>query len=107
MNPNHTYSQKNTTFYTEDNEEADRVLFMLENNSVLSESFKTRIQNIVITIISNLQNNETWIDDAIKKLETEMDWLIIFSDEFKHMLITCLQLTYQRQITINNEKKNR
>ena len=83
------------------NNEADLLLCMLESNSVLSESFTRKISNIVLTIVSNLGNNEEFVKNSINDLKAEMDWLLIFSDEFKRKLIGQLTLAYQRQKTLN------
>ena len=101
------YIDKNDTFSCQGNEEADQLLCMLEANSVLSEIFKTRIQGIILTILTNLERNEEWIENAILKLKEEMQWLTIFSDAFIYRLNGQLLLTYQRQKTLNKKKKKK
>lgn len=95
---------KNTMFSCRGNEEADNLLCMLESNAVLSESFKLKIQNIILVILTNLEKNEDWVEEGIKKLKEEMDWLMIFSPEFKGMLTGQLLLTFHRQKALNKEK---
>lgn len=97
------HKDKNTTFSCRGNEEADNLLCMLEANAVLSESFTRRIENIVLTILTNLEKNEDWAYEAIRKLKDEMSWIGIFSDEFKGRLIGQLLLTLQRQQTLNKK----
>lgn len=92
---------KNKMYNCEGNDEADSLLCMLESNSVLSESFTRKISNIVLTILTNLDNNEEWVNDSILKLKEEMGWLNIFSDEFKGKLIGQLLLTLHRQKELN------
>jgi hypothetical protein len=92
---------KNNIFDCKGNDNADQLLCMLESNSVLSENFSRKISNIVLTILSNLKTNEKWVEDSIKKLKEEMDWINIFSSEFKHNLINQLELTILKQKTLN------
>ena len=95
---------KNRMYNCEGNEEADSLLCMLESNSVLSESFTRKISNIVLVIVSNLESNEEYITDSINDLRDEMDWLIIFSEEFKRKVIGQLTLAYRKQKTLNDGK---
>ncbi len=92
---------KNNRFNCQGNDEADRLLCMLERNSVLSEKFSDKICNIVLTILTNSEHNEKWIEDSINKLEEEMDWINIFSSGFKSSLIEQLKSTLDTQKTLN------
>lgn len=94
----------NKTFDCMGNDEADSLLCMLESNSVLSNSFTLKIQNIVLTILTNLDNHDGWVNESIIKLKEEMGWLNIFSDEFKGKLISQLLLTYHTQKRLNKKK---
>ncbi len=94
---------KNSTYNCGENDDADQLLCMLEANSVLSEKFCEKIQRIVLVIVSNLEGNEEWIESSINKLKEEMDWLNIFSKEFKGSLIGQLRLSLFRQETINKK----
>ena len=94
---------KNKSFDCKGNDEADSLLCMLESNSVLSESFMQTIKGIILAILINLEGNEDWVEDRIKELKSELDWLIIFSPEFKSVLIGKLLLAFHRQKTLNRE----
>lgn len=94
----------NKSYNCGENKEADRLLCMLEANSVLSDSFNQKVTNIVLVIITNLDKNEDWVDTEIKKLKDEMNWLEIFSSKFIGTLIGQLVLSYHRQLTINKGK---
>jgi hypothetical protein len=97
------YKNKNNSFFVGDNEEADRLLSMLESNSVLSESFKSKIINIVMVIITFSDDKEDWIKEEIRKLKEEMSWLTIFSEKFIHQINGELLLSLYRQVTINKQ----
>jgi hypothetical protein len=97
---------KNKSFHCNENEQADQLLCMLENNAVLSESFTRKITNIVLVILTNLDGNQDWVESEITKLREELDWLMIFSEDFKGKLIGQLLLTLERQITLNKKEKS-
>lgn len=97
---------KNKSFHCNGNEQADQLLCMLENNAVLSESFTRKITNIVLVILTNLDGNQDWVESEITKLREELDWLMIFSEDFKGKLIGQLLLTLERQITLNKKEKS-
>lgn len=96
---------KNKSFDCRGNEDADQLLYLTETVGILSEDFTQRIRRIVLVIITNLENNEEWVEEEILKLKEEMNWLSIFSETFKGMLIGQLLLAFQRQSTINKNKK--
>lgn len=91
---------KNKSFDCKENEEADNLLCMLEANSVLSEDFTKKVRNIILVILTNLNNNEDWIEKEIIKLKEEMQWLTIFSEKFIGQLIGQLLLSFHRQKNI-------
>ncbi len=93
---------KNNRFDCKGNNDADRLLCMLERNSVLSEKFSDKIRHIILAILTSSEQNEKWIEDSINKLEEEMDWINIFSSGFKSSLIGQLRLTFSKQKTLNN-----
>ena len=95
------YQDKNKTFACLGNEHADKILCMLENNSVLSEDFTSKIRNIVLTILSNMKGNEEWVYEKILELRKEMQWLNIFSESFIFMLNAELLLAAQIQEKLN------
>jgi hypothetical protein len=95
-------SNKNKSFDCKGNEEADNLLYMIESNSVLSESFTQNVRNIVLVILSNLDKNEDWVEGEIIKLRDEMQWLTIFSERFIGQLIGQLLLSLNRQRALNN-----
>jgi hypothetical protein len=80
------YIDKNKSFNTNGNEWADQVFCMMENNGCLSESLKTRINNLALWIVTNHKNYVDSIRESIDKLETEMNWMSIFSREFTSKL---------------------
>ena len=98
---------KNKTFDCRGNEEADNILCMLEANSVLSQEFTNKVQNIVLAILTNLKENEEWIEQHIIKLKEEMQWLTIFSEKFINQLTGQLLLTFHRQKTLNKQKRKK
>lgn len=96
---------QNNLFFVGDNEIADRLLFLLESNSVLSESFQTKITNIIFVIVTNLDGNEDWVMEKIIKLKEEMFYLSIFSEKFVYMINGELLLTLGRQKKIDKEEE--
>jgi hypothetical protein len=76
------YIDKNKSFNTNGNEWADQILCMMESNGCLSDALKTRISNIALWIVTNHEKHVDAIRKAIDDLETEMNWLMIFSKEF-------------------------
>jgi hypothetical protein len=98
---------KNKSFDCRGNDEADALLCMLESNSVLSESFQNKIRRIVLVILTNLKGNEDWVDKEILKLKQEMNWLLIFSDDFIFRLNSQLILSMQKQLKLNEQENNK
>ena len=76
------YIDKNKSFKTNGNEWADQIFCMMESNGCLSEPLKVRITNLTLWIITNHKNYVDSIRESIDKLETEMNWMSIFSREF-------------------------
>lgn len=99
------YVSKNKSFFVGENKEADRLLCMLESNSVLSDSFQQRITLMILSIVSNLEQNESWIKDDIEKLKEEMFWMTIFSDSFVYQINSQLLVILQQQKTLNKKEK--
>lgn len=97
---------KNTMFVCNGNEEADKLLCMLESNSVLSNKMTEKITNIVLVVLSNLGENLDWVESEIKKLREEMLWLDIFSESFIYKLHGQLIMTLELQIYLNKQKNN-
>lgn len=96
-----TYQDKNKTFACCGNEHADKILCILEGNSVLSEDFANKIRNIVLAILSNMKGNEDFIYEKILELRKQMQWLNIFSKSFIFMLNSELLLAAQVQEKLN------
>lgn len=88
---------RNKTLFCGDNQDADKLLCMLESNSVLSESFTSKIVGIIGMILTNLSGNEEEVEDMITRLESEMEWLDIFSEKFTKALIERLHMVYEKQ----------
>jgi hypothetical protein len=80
------YIDKNKSFNTNGNEWADQIFCMMENNGCLSESLKARINNLALWIVTNHKNHVDSIRESIDKLETEMNWMSIFTREFTSKL---------------------
>ena len=80
------YIDKNKSFDTNGNEWADQILCMMEHSGCLSESMKARISNIALWIVCNHENHVDDIRKTIDKLETEMNWMSIFSRDFTSKL---------------------
>jgi len=97
--------EKNRTYGCNGNEIADNLLYSLENTNVLSDDFKNRILNIILVILTNLENNEEWVNSSILELKKDMLNVIIFSDEFIISLNSELLLCVMIQKTLNNETK--
>lgn len=93
---------KNTMFVCNGNKEADKLLCMLESNSVLSNKMTEKITNIVLVVLSNLD----WVESEIKKLREEMLWLDIFSESFIYKLHGQLIMTLELQIYLSKQKNN-
>lgn len=87
-----------------ENEVADMLLAKFDNVSVLSPSFVSTIDGIVLMIVTNLNGNEELISKRIVDLITEMHWLSIFSSEFINSLRFDLLLALGRQKAINKSK---
>lgn len=96
---------KNKVFTCQGNEEADNLLCMIENSYVLSEHFIEKVTRIVLVILSNLENNEEFVEQEIDKLKEEMQWLTIFSEKFIDRIIGQLLLSFEKQKTLNKNGK--
>ena len=72
-----SYKQKNITYFTDNNEPADKLLCILEADNCLSESIKAKISSMVYCIIHDQGDKEKVI-----ALIDNMKWLTIFSEEF-------------------------
>jgi hypothetical protein len=94
---------KNKSFDCRGNEEADNLLCLLEANSVLSNEFTSKVRNIILVILTNLDKNEDWVEEQIKKLKEEMEWLTIFSDKFTERLISMLLMCFHTQMKLNKQ----
>lgn len=92
----------NRTYACNGNEIADNLLYSLESTNVLSNEFKNRILNIISVILTNLENNEEWVNTSILELKKDMRNLIIFSDEFIIRLNSELLLSVMRQKRLND-----
>lgn len=95
---------RNKTFNCRGNNKADLILFMLESNSVLSNTFTYKIQSIVLVILTNLDTNKEWVRTEIDKLRSEMNWMLIFSTEFTEGLYDMLTLAMEKQIELNSKE---
>ncbi len=76
------YIDKNNSFKTDGNEDADIIFCMMENNTSISDQMKYRINNLALWIVTNHENHVDKIRQSIKDLKDEMEWMIIFSDKF-------------------------
>ena len=76
------YIDKNKSFKTNGNEWADQIFCMMESNGCLSEPLKARITGLALWIVINHENQVDSIRESIDRLETEMNWMSIFSREF-------------------------
>ena len=81
---------KNKTFTTDGNDHLDLLLCILESQGVLSDSYKTKIINLSLWILSNHKNYVSEIREGIQDLETDMQRLTIFSSGFIINVITLL-----------------
>lgn len=95
--------QKNKTYYCNGNQIADNLLYSLESTSVLSNDFKMRIFNLISVILTNLEDNEDWVNESILELKTDMKRMSIFSDDFINTLNSELLLMVIKQKELNNE----
>ena len=77
-----SYIDKNKTFITNGNEYLDNILSMMESTAILSDTFKTRIFNLTVWILTNHSNHIDEINNEINTLISEMKWLNIFSKKF-------------------------
>jgi hypothetical protein len=84
------YTDKNKLFDTGGNEWADQVFCMMQNNGCLSESLKVRINNLALWIVTNHNGYQDSIRESIEELETEMNWMSIFSRDFTSKLYSLL-----------------
>ena len=94
------YINKNKTFDANGNEWADQVFCMMESNGCLSEPLKMRINNLALWIVTNHKNHVDGIRESIDKLETEMNWMSIFSREF----ISKLSFTLNNALNVEISK---
>lgn len=96
-----SYKDKNKTYITLGNEDLDKLLFMLESTSVISDSFKTRITNLALWILTNHENHVSEIKEEMKKLYEEMKWVNIFSEyfmtEINYLLIRGLEFEINKK----------
>jgi hypothetical protein len=92
-----SYKSKNRSVWCGENEEIDQLLYSIENTAVLSETCTREIIDICLVIVTNLKGNEEYVENKIKRLETEMGWLGIFSTEFRLMIISQLKSGVARQ----------
>lgn len=96
--------EKNSTYYCNGNEIADNLLYSLESTNVLSDDFKMRIFNVISVILTNLEDNEDWVNESIRDLKIDMNNMIIFSDNFINRLNSELLLMVIKQKKLNNGK---
>lgn len=97
---------KNKSFDCNGNVYADQILCMLEGNSVLSTSFTTKVTNIVLSIVSNLEGNHDHLENTIVKLKEEMEWIVLFNPSFTGRLIGMLFQAYHHQMALNKTQED-
>lgn len=100
-----TYIDKNKSYRTNGNEDIDKLLYMMDVTSVLSDTFKQKIVSLCGWILTN---NENYIEDIKKEIEslkTEMKWLNIFSDHFTDEINNLLMKGLEFQIIQKESKK--
>jgi len=97
------YVDKNKTFNTNGNEWADKLFCMMESNGVLSDTIKTRINNLTLWIVTNHEKYVDKIIDSIEGLETEMTWLTIFSEDFIQRIHYYLHSALDFEMSKNKE----
>lgn len=98
------YIDKNKSFNTGGNEYADKVFCMMENSGVLSDAFRTRVNNLCLWIVSNHERYVDEIYNSIRDLHAEMKWLCIFSDKFTEQLCFTLEQAISHQLYLASKK---
>ena len=79
-------NQKNSTYLVGDNENADFLLYFLENTSVISEKVSQRICSFVLAITTNFKANEQYGKETIDSIVSDLQYLNVYKDSFIDMI---------------------
>lgn len=95
------HKDKNKTFKTDGNTHADKLFYLLENVNVISDNLKEQIKNILYIILTNYKGNENLIKEQINQLHEDLEYIDIFSNKFKAVVLTDLKLASLHESTKN------
>lgn len=94
--------QKNKSYKCRGNQPLDQLFFMLESQSVLSESVEEKIRSICFYILNgNIgQEGYNFITEKIEQLIDELRWVNIFSryfiDNLNYLMKRALEFEFER-----------
>ena len=94
--------QKNKSYKCRGNQPLDQLFFMLESQSVLSESVEEKIRSICFYILNGNINQERYnsITEKIEQLIDELRWVNIFSryfiDNLNYLMKRALEFEFER-----------
>lgn len=100
--------QKNSKYKTDGNSMIDKILGITEHSIVLSDVFKSKLDGIALTILTNHANQIDWINEAIQNLRDDMSRLSIFKESFLTEIVYCLEagLRYEIKVKEINDMKS-
>lgn len=93
------HTDKNTHFNTKGNQDIDHLLYILDVTGVLSDSYKTKITNICLWILTNHENHVEEIREAINVLREDMKWIELFSQKFMETVLYDLSRGLEYEIS--------
>lgn len=94
------YQDKNRSFYTNGNEEADALLVLLEHAEyIIAPTVVTKITNVILTILQNTKTQQEVIQ-MINQLINELSIASIYSPSFIAEIKT-------RLLSINSQQLNK
>lgn len=90
-------NQKNTKFMVGDNENADFLLYFLENTSVLSEVMSNRISSFVLAITTNFKASEKYGKESMESIVADLKYLNVYKDSFIDMIEQRMKSTFEHE----------
>lgn len=102
---NDKITMRNTKFYVGANVDADNLLFLLENTTVLSQRLSTKIEGYVLGMTTNFLPNQAKAREIIDSVAQDLDCLAVYTDAFVVKIRQMMLDVWTAQILIEKEKK--